>query len=608
MIVLTINGTGYDYPEQGDQRWGADAKSWAQAVTSGMLQKAGGSFILLAEVDFGGTYGLKSVYYKSRAANAAAAGQIRLGNTESLSWRNAANGADLALSANASDRLIFNAVTIPSISSTDTLTNKTMAFGSNTFTGVLITANGGTGQDFSASTGFIYDTAGTMSAKSVTEATSLLNNVVGDSGAGGIKGLVPAPAAGDTAANKFLKANGVWTVPTGAGDVTGPVGATADGFVRFNGTTGTVIKDSPATIVNADVNAAAAIAYTKLNLSTSIVNADINASAAIAFSKLAALTSANILVGNVSNVAAAVAVTGDISISNAGVTAYSGVVPMNKGGSNKNMTAVAGGIVYSDADSMEVTSAGTAAQYLSSNGSSAPSWATFTQPTVSIATATAFSGGMSAASSGTYTTPAGVKRIRVQMVGGGSSGAGSGVATPTAGNAGGNTTFGSSLLTAAGGTAPSAFTTSSASGNGPAGGAVTINSPAIEIIKAPGGYGGAAQQQIAGTIVTRLAGGNGGNSFFGGAGTGSFGSGTAATSAVTDSGSGGGGGGINESASASTGPGGAPGGYLMADIVGPSATYPFAIGAGGVSAAGTAGGASSGAGAAGKIIVEEFYQ
>jgi uncharacterized protein YunC (DUF1805 family) len=41
------------------------------------------------------------------------------------------------------------------------------------------------------------------------------------------------------------------------------------------------------TIVNADINSAAAIAYSKLNLATSIVNGDISASAAIALSKLA---------------------------------------------------------------------------------------------------------------------------------------------------------------------------------------------------------------------------------------------------------------------------------------------------------------------------------
>jgi hypothetical protein len=52
-----------------------------------------------------------------------------------------------------------------------------------------------------------------------------------------------------------------------------------------------------------------------------LVNADIDAAAAIAFSKLAALDSANLLVGNGSNVATKVAVTGDVTISNAGVTA-----------------------------------------------------------------------------------------------------------------------------------------------------------------------------------------------------------------------------------------------------------------------------------------------
>lgn len=57
-----------------------------------------------------------------------------------------------------------------------------------------------------------------------------------------------------------------------------------------------------------------------------------SASAAIAFSKLANLTSAHILVGSAGNVATDVAVTGDISLTNAGVTAYSGVVPLNKGG------------------------------------------------------------------------------------------------------------------------------------------------------------------------------------------------------------------------------------------------------------------------------------
>ena len=52
-----------------------------------------------------------------------------------------------------------------------------------------------------------------------------------------------------------------------------------------------------------------------------IVNSEISASAAIDFSKLASLSSGAILVGNSSNVAASVAVTGDVTLSNAGVTA-----------------------------------------------------------------------------------------------------------------------------------------------------------------------------------------------------------------------------------------------------------------------------------------------
>ena len=50
-----------------------------------------------------------------------------------------------------------------------------------------------------------------------------------------------------------------------------------------------------------------------------VTNAKVDAAAAIAFSKLAALTSGNILVGNASNVPASVALSGDATISNTGV-------------------------------------------------------------------------------------------------------------------------------------------------------------------------------------------------------------------------------------------------------------------------------------------------
>jgi len=52
-----------------------------------------------------------------------------------------------------------------------------------------------------------------------TQVTAILDNFVGDSGSGGTKGLVPAPASGDGAANKYLNATGSWSVPAGGNTI-----------------------------------------------------------------------------------------------------------------------------------------------------------------------------------------------------------------------------------------------------------------------------------------------------------------------------------------------------------------------------------------------------
>lgn len=48
-----------------------------------------------------------------------------------------------------------------------------------------------------------------------TQATAILDGFVGDSGSGGVKGLVPAPATGD--ASKYLKGDGTWSAVAGGG-------------------------------------------------------------------------------------------------------------------------------------------------------------------------------------------------------------------------------------------------------------------------------------------------------------------------------------------------------------------------------------------------------
>lgn len=67
-----------------------------------------------------------------------------------------------------------------------------------------------------------------------TQATAALNGMVGDSGSGGTKGMVPAPGAGDAAGGKFLKADGTWATPSAKKFVTAQIAATANTLPFLN--------------------------------------------------------------------------------------------------------------------------------------------------------------------------------------------------------------------------------------------------------------------------------------------------------------------------------------------------------------------------------------
>jgi hypothetical protein len=62
---------------------------------------------------------------------------------------------------------------------------------------------------------FLQAKSSAWASRTPTQVTADLTAMVGDSGAGGTKGLVPAPAAGDAAAAKFLKADGTWAATPG---------------------------------------------------------------------------------------------------------------------------------------------------------------------------------------------------------------------------------------------------------------------------------------------------------------------------------------------------------------------------------------------------------
>ncbi len=239
----------------------------------------------------------------------------------------------------------------------------------------------------------------------------------------------------------------------------------------------------------------------------------------------------------------------------------------------------------SGANAIQVMSLGTFATFtvILTSGTTAASW------NVSYSGTTAPTIQKFTSGSGTYTTPATTKWIRVVMVGGGGGGGGTGAGT-TGNTAGGNTTFGTTLLVANGGAASSGGA-SALGGTASLGAAVGI---AVD-------GGSSASGQGTGT---NLPGGAGGVSFFGGAGFGNLAA--AGRAATANSGSGGACGGTGGTTLA-TGGGGAAGGYVDAVITAPLGSYGYAVGsAGGAGTAGT-NGFAGGAGSAGQIVVYEYY-
>jgi hypothetical protein len=135
-LVPAYNDTGY---AQGN----GNLSQYLVALSTGSLQQIGGLFQLTADADFGPNFGLVSSYFKSRSANIASAGVLRLANTDAIKWRNSDNSADVTLAMNATGTTAVT-YTIPNIVSSSfvmTEGNQTIN-GAKILTGQLFISDG----------------------------------------------------------------------------------------------------------------------------------------------------------------------------------------------------------------------------------------------------------------------------------------------------------------------------------------------------------------------------------------------------------------------------------------------------------------------------------
>lgn len=116
-VTVSVNGTNHTIPQTNEKGWGNNVTAWIQAISQYTLQNSGGTFTLSADTDFGASYGLKSLYYKSRSSNLSSAGILRLAVGDTIGWRNNANGGNLLLAVDGSDRLTFNSSVVPTSTS-----------------------------------------------------------------------------------------------------------------------------------------------------------------------------------------------------------------------------------------------------------------------------------------------------------------------------------------------------------------------------------------------------------------------------------------------------------------------------------------------------------
>lgn len=250
MVNVNINGVSYQIPNTGEEGWGDNVTNWIVAASSFLLQRSGGSFPLSAEVDLGAVAGLRALIYRSQASDVAASGVLRLGNADKISFRNAANSADLQLGLS-TDILQFNGISLIQ-AGLGSIVNADVNAAAAIALSKLAT--------LTASRALVSDSSGVIVPSSVTS-TEL----------GYVSGVTSSI---QSQINALVVGAGIDQL---TGDVTAGPG--------FGSQVATIANQA---ITNAKVSNSAAIAYSKLNLTTSVKASDQDSQASLSGAVLTA--------------------------------------------------------------------------------------------------------------------------------------------------------------------------------------------------------------------------------------------------------------------------------------------------------------------------------
>lgn len=253
--MQTVNwaGQSYNIPNQrGDTPW-SGLSDFAIAVAAKGINTNGGAFTLLADLNFGATFGVVSTYFKSRTANIATAGILRLASADTIQWRNNANGGNVSLSKNSSDELLWNGSRIilaggGLIVNADISASAAIAFSklAALTSGNIIVGSAGTVPTSVAVSG----DATLVASGALTLAT--VNSNVGSFTAANItvnaKGLITAAASGSAGvssvsgtANQITSTGGTTPVLALASPLTTPGAITVSGNLTFSPTTAGIV-------------------------------------------------------------------------------------------------------------------------------------------------------------------------------------------------------------------------------------------------------------------------------------------------------------------------------------------------------------------------------